>query len=72
MQQTWLLGPSFPGLENETDPIIGPGGRFTIPTQQGPVRLKGPGRPLAAVLGGAYFFMPSRTALRYLAAGGWH
>jgi hypothetical protein len=71
IQQTWLLGGSFHGLERETDPIIGCPTYLTIPTPQGPVRLNGPARPLTAVLGGGYFFMPSRTALRYLATGGW-
>jgi Dyp-type peroxidase family len=68
VQQTWLLGRSFNGLEDERDPILGANGRgavFTIPTRQGPLRLTG----LAAftrVRGGGYFFMPSRRAIRFL------
>ncbi len=66
VQQTWLLGRSFAGLENERDPVLaanGAGAVFTIPTHQGPLRLAG----LAAftrVRGGGYFFMPSRRAIR--------
>ena len=68
VQQTWLLGRSFAGLENECDPVLaanGAGAVFTIPTHQGPLRLAG----LAAftrVRGGGYFFMPSRRAIRFL------
>jgi deferrochelatase/peroxidase EfeB len=66
VQQTWLLGPNFHGLPGETDPSIGHGDRvFTIPTLQGPVRLKGL-QDFVRVRGGAYFFMPSRSAIRYL------
>src|SRR5690606_35914695 len=51
VQQTWLMGPNFHGLENETDPTLGQGGAsgergsesaprcFTIPTESGPIRL---------------------------------
>ncbi len=67
VQQTWLLGSNFHGLPDETDPSLGHGERvFTIPTLQGPVRLKGL-PDFVRVRGGAYFFMPSRSAIRYLA-----
>jgi deferrochelatase/peroxidase EfeB len=67
VQQTWLLGSNFHGLPDETDPSLGHGERpFTIPTQQGPVRLTGL-PDFVRVRGGAYFFMPSRSAIRYLA-----
>ncbi|HSN20102.1 MAG TPA: hypothetical protein VLS49_05460 [Usitatibacter sp.] len=54
------------GLRNEVDAILGTGAhRFTIPTAYGPVRL--PDLPqLVTVVGGGYFFLPSRTALRFL------
>jgi hypothetical protein len=72
VQQSWLLGANFHGLENEVDPVIGASPYFTIPTPQGPVRLPGPGEPFAQVRGGGYFFMASRKALRYFAQGGWN
>jgi deferrochelatase/peroxidase EfeB len=69
VQQTWLLAPSFHGLENETDAVLGNrGGKnvFTIPTPRGPLRVTGL-RDFVAVRGGGYFFLPSRRALRFLA-----
>lgn len=70
IQQSWLLNRSFLGLEDETDPIIGVGRhearRFTVQTSNGPVRLQ-IRQPFARTKGGAYFFMPGREALRYLA-----
>jgi deferrochelatase/peroxidase EfeB len=70
LQQTWILGPNFHGLEGEVDPIIGCAGHcdpktMLVPTPNGPLRLP----PLAnfvSVLGGAYFFMPSESAIRRL------
>src|SRR5690606_38225717 len=92
IQQTWLMGANFHGLENETDPTLGhavdpsaqgQGGEsgqgahagaaaprcFTIPTESGPIRLTGL-KDFVTVRGGGYFFLPSRRALRFLAAGG--
>lgn len=31
VQQTWILNPNFSVLYDETDPLIGPRGNFTIP-----------------------------------------
>ena len=67
LQQSWLLRPSFHGLEDEADPMLGNSGRFTIPTGQGPVVLDGIGN-FVTVRGGGYFFMPGRRAVRYLAS----
>ncbi|MBZ8132155.1 hypothetical protein [Afifella sp. IM 167] len=70
IQQTWLLGKSFHGLEDEVDPVLGPPsgeGAFTIPTPRGPVRVPGLTR-FVTVRGGGYFFVPGRRALRYLAS----
>ncbi len=67
LQQTWIMGSNFHGLEDEVDPIVGCKGRMTVPTPHGPLRL----RPLAqfvTVRGGGYFFMPGRSTLRMLAA----
>ncbi len=69
VQQTWLLGSSFNGLENESDPILNTrkgDGVFTIPTPRGPLRIKGMS-DFVTVRGAGYFFLPSRRALRFLA-----
>lgn len=69
VQQTWVQGPSFHGLVNERDPLIAdPGGQsgYTIPTRTGPMRLEGL-RSFVQTRGGAYFFLPGRRLLRYLA-----
>lgn len=69
LQQTWLLGPNFDGLNNEIDPVVGHRGdddAMTIPTPGGPLRLAGL-KKFVKVLGGGYFFMPSRSAVRALA-----
>ncbi len=41
LQQTWLLGVSFSGLEKEVDPLLGQGDAhmLTMPTESGPRRL---------------------------------
>jgi hypothetical protein len=68
VQQTWLLGSSFSGLESEVDPLLGRGEthRLTVPTDDGPRRLtKMP--DFVQVLGGGYFFLPGKTGMRYLA-----
>jgi deferrochelatase/peroxidase EfeB len=68
VQQTWLRGPNFHDLPNEPDPMLGAGDRvFTLPTRQGPVRLTGLA-DFVRVRGGGYFFMPSRSAIRYLSS----
>jgi deferrochelatase/peroxidase EfeB len=68
VQKTWLLNPSIQGLEDEVDPIIGRRSqRFTIPTTTGPICLP-PSPGFVTVKGGGYFFLPSRTALRFLVA----
>ena len=68
IQQTWALAPSFHGLESEVDAFVGVSdkrGTFTVPTADGPIRLKGL-RDFVTVKGGAYFFLPGRQAVRYL------
>jgi Dyp-type peroxidase family len=71
VQQTWVNGPVFQGLHGEVDPLVGDpeptSGSFTIPGT--PVRRRVHGIPrFVRVRGGAYFFLPSQAALRYLAA----
>ena len=69
VQQTWLGSPTFHGLSCEEDPLLGSGtaGRngYTIPTRDGPVRLA-PLQNFVRTLGGGYYFLPSRSLLRFL------
>lgn len=68
VQQSWMLGSSFHGLENEVDSLVrrpGLSDVLTIPTEKGPLRLKGLGK-FVTVRGGGYFFMPGKSAVRVL------
>jgi deferrochelatase/peroxidase EfeB len=75
VQQTWLQAPSFHGLMDERDPIIGsrhpdaqtPDDGFSLPTREAPVRFKGMPE-FVRMLGGGYFFVPGRSLLQYLAS----
>jgi Dyp-type peroxidase family len=68
VQQTWINNAKFGGLYDSPDPIAGSGGGvMTIPQPQLRRRLTGMPR-FVRMLGGGYFFLPSRSALRYLAA----
>ena len=64
VQQTWLLNPSFATLFNETDPLLGPPGRFTLPAH--PLRQRPAVQTFVQMVGGDYFFLPSLPALDYL------
>ena len=77
VQQIWINASGFHGLAHEPDPLIGPdtpdpltgcpmARRFTIPTAVGPVQLDGMESYVRARAGG-YFFLPSRSALTWLA-----
>jgi len=68
IQQTWINSSSFHGLENEGDVIAQPhaGGKFTIPTSSGPIVMKNL-QSFITMRGGGYFFMPSRSAIRFFA-----
>jgi Dyp-type peroxidase family len=73
VQQNWCNNPRFGGLNDNKDPIIGDNGRtdqpsshMTIPRR--PVRERTAALPrFVTVKGGAYLFMPSLTAMRFLA-----
>lgn len=73
VQQTWSNNPRFNGLYGNKDPLIGDNGRsgdppsrMTIP--QRPIRRRtAPLQRFVSVRGGGYFFLPSLTALRFLA-----
>jgi deferrochelatase/peroxidase EfeB len=64
VQQTWILNQNFASLFDETDPLIGPNGSFTIPDE--PLRRIVPVPTFVQMAGGEYFFLPSLSALRYL------
>lgn len=68
IQHTWVMSRLFHGLSGEVDAILGRGGRggqLTIPTQQGPIIVQG-FTDFITVRGGAYFFLPGHSAIRYL------
>jgi deferrochelatase/peroxidase EfeB len=65
VQQTWLHNKSFATLLDETDPLIGPKGPFTIREQ--PLRRIVEVKTFIQMAGGEYFFLPSVPALKYLA-----
>jgi Dyp-type peroxidase family len=73
VQQTWCNNPHFGGLHDNRDPLTSSPcsedspSRMTIPREHGSLRT----RPLprfVTVKAGAYLFVPSRTALRFLGA----
>jgi Dyp-type peroxidase family len=81
VQGSWMNDPTFNQLHDDVDPLLGQRGRFsasegkpgavgtlTIPAL--PVRTRVHGLPnFVSVRGGAYFFLPGKAALRYLAQG---
>lgn len=64
VQQTWLGNPSFQTLLDETDPLVGPAGPFTV--QGEPLRRRVAVETFVTFAGGEYFFLPSLPALDYL------
>jgi Dyp-type peroxidase family len=70
VNHTWLNNPKFDRLYDDADPLVAPsaphGGTFTIPTEGVRERVTNVPR-FVSVRGGAYFFLPSLGALRYLA-----
>jgi Dyp-type peroxidase family len=69
VQVTWCQNAYFDALNNNKDPIIGHNdGKGTMQIPRKPVRRLLLNLPrFGTVRGGAYFFLPSITALRYLA-----
>ena len=65
VQQTWILNSNFATLFDETDPLVGPKGHFTIPEE--PLRRIVEVDTFIRMAGGEYFFLPSIPALNYLA-----
>jgi deferrochelatase/peroxidase EfeB len=74
VQQAWMNNPRFNGLVNNRDPLSSDSDPEATPSM-----MHVPGQPsglrtgavprFVTVRGGAYFFMPSLTALRFLSAG---
>ena len=74
VQSNWVLNPSFAGLSSDPDPLLAAdrevpfrASDFTI--QGCPVRRVRNVPRVVETRGGAYFFMPSRRALKFLARG---
>lgn len=69
VQQTWMNATRFHGLKGEYDTIAGNAAqspnKLTIPTPSGPIEINDL-QSFVTVKGGGYFFMPSRSALRFL------
>jgi Dyp-type peroxidase family len=70
VQHSWINDPVFDGLHDGPDPLVAPrgdrGGSFVEPAL--PVRRRHRGLPeFVRMRGGAYFFLPGVSALRYLA-----
>ncbi|GAC1548762.1 MAG: peroxidase [Vulcanimicrobiaceae bacterium] len=69
VQQTWIDNPALNDLD-ETDPLVGRRdlGAATFTIQAGPVRRRVTGmQTFVTLVGGAYFFVPSMSALHWLA-----
>lgn len=79
VQNAWMMGTKFDALTEESDSLLGNRepisgcpftNTFSVPQESG-VRTRITGLPqFVTVRGGAYFFMPSLSAVRYLAAIG--
>ena len=63
IQETWLNSTRFANL-NETDPLIGHPGSFTI--QDPKLRRKAKISTYVTLKGGDYFFLPGIRAIKYL------
>lgn len=71
VQQTWVNNPVFGGLDGEVDPLVGnlTKGDEIFTVQADPLRTRVHNlERFVTVKGGAYFFLPSLRALRYLAS----
>lgn len=76
VQSTWVNSPAFAGLSNDPDPLLAasrqvpyPANRFTLQGSPGcPTRVVRGVPRFTEVVGGAYFLMPGRAAIAYLAS----
>ena len=73
VQRQWLQFKSFHSLADEKDPLVGQcasgAGRFTVPAAGGAITVTGLSA-FTTLRAGGYFFLPSRSALLYLAGVG--
>jgi hypothetical protein len=71
IQHSWVNNPTFDGLYDGPDPLVGqhtPNAAFVIPAH--PISERVTAIPqFVTTRGGAYFFLPSLTALNALSAG---
>jgi Dyp-type peroxidase family len=71
VQGTWIASPKFAGLYDDADPLMAvhgvSGASFNIPARPFRYRLRALPQ-FVTVVGGAYFFLPSIRAVRYLGA----
>ena len=73
LQQEWINRGNFLDLGAERDPVVGlheEPGQFTIPAKPARRRVDGV-TTFNHLRGGEYMFMPSLTALQWIAAGAW-
>lgn len=77
VQNAWLVNSKFAGLQNERDPLLAhrhplndgtSTDRFQRPDPSGPVQETCHLPQFISVRGGAYFFMPGLSALKYIAS----
>lgn len=67
VQKNWILNRNIHSLDDESDPLLGGGCKFSVPTPRGVVRIEVP--RLVTVRGGGYFFMPGAATLELLRRG---
>jgi deferrochelatase/peroxidase EfeB len=79
VQNAWIMGTKFDALTEESDPLLGNRepiqgcsftNTFSIPQETGPRKRIMDLPQFVTVRGGAYFFLPSLSALHYLASIG--
>jgi deferrochelatase/peroxidase EfeB len=77
LQSAWIMSTKFDAMTDESDPLLGsrepiegvpPTDTFSVLPEHGSRRIVCGVPRFVTVLGGAYFFLPSLPALRYLAA----
>jgi hypothetical protein len=67
IQQQWVNNAAFNGVSDNPDPVSGPGGgRMLVPRPGEPPLRTAVVPRFVQVLGGAYLFLPSMTAARWL------
>ncbi|MEM9062484.1 MAG: hypothetical protein AAGD13_18640 [Pseudomonadota bacterium] len=74
IQDTWINNPAFGDLEGERDAILAPAidTRISFPAKPFTRWTERGDRQLVEVKGGGYFFLPGRSALRFIARQPFH